>query len=64
MHSSRLRQWSFGIAIAGVALLIAVVRWILDATGWTLESVAATFQRTTEELKQLLAEVVAAMETN
>ena len=50
-----------GIVIFGVALLVGVIKWIAELTGWTLEDVAAFFRRTVEEMKQLLAEVVAAM---
>jgi hypothetical protein len=52
-----------GIVIAGVALMVAVVRWILGITGWTLEDVAVFFRRSIEELKQFLAAVITAMET-
>jgi hypothetical protein len=47
-----------GIAIAGVALLVVVVRWILDVTGWTLEDVRAMFERSMAEILQVLTNVV------
>lgn len=46
-----------GIAIAGVALFVALVRWILDVTGWSVTDVRAMFERSIEEIAQSLKEV-------
>lgn len=46
-----------GIAIAGVSLFVALVQWILNVTGWTMEEGRAMFERSIEEIAQSLREV-------
>lgn len=47
-----------GIVVAGVAFLVGIVRWILDVTGWTMEDVAALFERTIDELRRFFREII------
>jgi|GEM_PF-567681 len=48
-----------GIVVAGVALLVGIVRFILDVTGWKLADVQAMFERTATQLQEFLRMVVA-----
>jgi len=51
-----------GIAIAGVVLVVGILRWILDVTGWTLKDVRQMFERTVEEFVGLLRLLVGVLE--
>jgi hypothetical protein len=50
-----------GIVIFGVALLVGIVKWIAELTGWRLRDAAAFFDRSVDEIAQLLREIVLAL---
>lgn len=49
---------AIGLVLAGAALVIQILRWILDRTGITLSDIVAFFQRTVSAIVILLLDVM------
>lgn len=46
-----------GILIAGITLIVPIVKWIIDHTGWTKESIKEMFNRTVSDIITFLLDV-------
>mgnify|MGYP005841609173 CR=1 FL=1 len=47
-----------GLVLAGIGLLIPIIRWILDITGITLESIIAILTLTLNEMIETLLDIM------
>jgi len=48
---------AIGAVVAGLAIIIPLIKWVIEKTGWTLSSIAEFFERTISEILQTLLDI-------